>query len=68
MLVYWEITYISLLLENNQIFAKIAKNIVFGRMSSFFDFLKNIEKTTPVYFGEKSKNGLGFEFGQSQRK
>ena len=35
-------------------------------MSSFFDFSK--KKTSPDLFDEKSKTGLGFEFGQPQRK
>ena len=46
---YCEIAYISLLSENDQISAKIAKNIVFGRTSSFFDFSKNKNKT-PGFF------------------
>ena len=68
MLVYCEITYISLLSENDRIFAKIAKNIVFGCTISFIDFSKKLIKTTPVFFDEKSKTGLGFDFGQPQQK
>ena len=45
-------------------FAKITKNIIFGRTSSFFDFSKKLKKTTPDFFDEKSKTGLGFEIGQ----
>ena len=40
--------------------------MVFGRTSSFFDFLK--KKTTPDFFDEKPKTGLGFEFGQPRQK
>ena len=47
-LVYCEIAYILLLLENDQIFAKIAKTIVFGRTSSFFDLSK--KKKRPLIF------------------
>ena len=43
-------------------FAKIAKNTIFGRTSSLFDFLEKLKKT-PVFFDEKSKTGLGFEIG-----
>ena len=63
MLVYCKIAYISLLLENDRNFAKITKNIVFGRKSSFFDFLEKLKKTTPDFFDE---NGFGLEFGQPQ--
>ena len=49
-------------------FVKIAKNILFCRTSSFFDFSQKYKKTTPDFFDEKSKTGLGFEIGQSQQK
>ena len=48
-------------------FARIAKNINFGRTSSFFGYSKKI-KTTPDVFGEKSETGLGFEIGQPHQK
>ena len=56
---------LSLLSENHQNFAKIAKNIIFGR-AQFLTF-QQIIKTT-LFFDEKSKAGLGFEIGQPQRK
>ena len=34
----------------------------------FLTLRKKIKKTTPDFFDEKSKAGLGFEFGQPQRK
>ena len=46
-LIYCKIAYILLLSENDRVFAKIAKNIVFGRTSSFFHFLK--KKMTPDF-------------------
>ena len=52
-LVYCEFAYISLLLENDQIFAKNAKNIVFGRTSSFFEFSK--KKMTPIFLMRNPK-------------
>ena len=67
-LVRREFAYIWLLLENNRIFAKIAKNIIFDRTSSFFDFSDKLKKERPLFFNEKSETGLGFEIGQSQRK
>ena len=39
-LVRREFAYISLLSQNDRIFAKITKNIIFGRTSSFFEVLK----------------------------
>ena len=66
MLVYCEIAYISLLSENDQIFAKIVKNIVFSRTSSFFDFSNKKKRT--LFFYEKFKTGPGFEIGQPQWK
>ena len=64
------------------IFAKNAKNIVFGRTSSFFEFslkppkylfwsnelsfLICLKKMTSDFLDEKSKTGLGFEIGQPQ--
>ena len=47
------------------IFTKIAKNTIFVVRAQFTSFWKN-EKTTPDFFDEKSKTGLGFEIGQSQ--
>ena len=39
-LLHCEIAYMSLLSKNDRIFAKITKNIIFGCVSSFFDFSK----------------------------
>ena len=54
--------------ENDRFLPKIRQNIIFGRTSSFFDFSEKRKKTTPDFFDEKSKTGLGFEIGQPQRK
>ena len=43
------------------IFAEIAKNTIFGRTSSVFDFSE--KKTIPDFFDEKPKTGLCFEIG-----
>ena len=67
-LIRHEFAYISILSENDHFFAKIAKNIIFGRTSSFFTFRKNKKKTTPDFLDEKPKTDLSFEIGQPQWK
>ena len=47
MLVYCEIAYISLLSENDRIFAKIVENTIFSRTSSFFGFSKKSKIHAP---------------------
>ena len=62
-------TDISLLLENDQTFAKINKKTLFLAVRAhFWLFKKKTLKTTPDFFEEKSKTGLGFEIGQPQRR
>ena len=43
------------LLENDRIFAKIAKNIVFGRTSSFFYFSKKLKKRPLIFLMRNPK-------------
>ena len=67
MLVRRKFAYISLLSENHRIFAKIAKKSFPSVRAHFLTFQQN---NTPDFFDEKSrtKTGLGFKIGQSQRK
>ena len=44
-----EFTYPLLLSENHRMFAKITKNIIFGRTSSFFDFSKKLKKRPLIF-------------------
>ena len=67
-LVTREFTYVSLLSENHQIFAKITKNTKNGQMSSFLVFQKNPKYMPRVILAEEPKTGLGYEIGPSQKK
>ena len=59
--------HIAIIGEQSNFLLKLPKTSFLAVRAHFSTFGKN-EKMTPNFFDERSKSGLGFEFGQPQRK